>query len=445
MKTKKVFEEDKYLSKLQSEILEVIPEKEDIVLLILKDTIFFPGGGGQSHDIGNLWISDDASFDVIEVFEKDGEIFHRIRTGTLSGTRSDSNQSDSDSNPPHSGLQPGLNSFPLQPGLKCFMELDWNRRFDNMQRHCGEHILSGVFYELYGGVNRGFHMGDDYMTIDISLEDNPEYVNLKEMTWDMVMAAELKTNQIIWKDLPVTAYHFDTKEEAEKIPMRKALAIDEDITIVTIGDLSHPADSVACCGTHPATTGQVGMLKIYKVEPNKGMFRIYFDAGERAFMGYRRRFDILTRLEKDLSAGVPDLLDKYAAKQEKQKEARDRLFHLTKSVQEAEKERIAKSINDESESEQNGDIFEYSILTVDDVIEIGRSLEGRIPGILYLIHQPSLTLLVFSDKHDCGKLVKENASVFNGKGGGNQKFARAIFTRRDDLDMFITGVKNLLR
>ncbi len=432
METKKIYLKDRNLSELQTTVLtaDIYEKDNNDAILTFSETVFFPGGGGQSCDTGKITFktdpnsngnkSDAITLDIVETFEHGGIVYHHAKDGAKY-----------------------IEASTIAPGTECEIELDWDRRFDNMQRHCGEHILSGVFYDLYGGVNRGFHMGDEYMTIDISLEDKDEFVG-KEVTWDMALAAELRTNEIIWSNLPVIPHHFDTREEAEKMPLRKKLAIESDITIVTIGDASNPADSVACCGTHPTTTGQVGMLKIYKVEPNKGMYRIFFDAGKRALMGYRERFEILGRLEKDLSAGVPDLIDKYYAKQEKQKEIRDRLYHLTKDVQKKEVQRIkdAKASNADSDGSF---LFEYSVLTIDDVIDIGRELEGELPYMLFLLHEPSNTLLLFSDIHDCGKMVKDNASVFNGKGGGNQKFARAIFTRRDDLDMFIAAVRNLIR
>lgn len=411
MRTIQIYKKDRYLSKLQSQILEAFtlpsPNNSDAGI-ILKETIFFPGGGGQSCDMGSI-----NGYPVVRVYEDQGEIIHQIKDGAKL-----------------------LAEEKLIQGIQCEMELDWDRRFDNMQRHCGEHILSGICYRLWGGVNRGFHMGDDYMTIDISLEDNPQY---KELTWDMVQEAELEANKVIWQDLPVTPHHFDTKEEAVKMPVRKQIAIDEDITIVTIGSEQNPADSVACCGTHPSTAGQVGLIKIYKVEPNKGMYRIYFEAGKRALLGYRQRYDVLAKLEKDLSAGFPDLMDKYKARQEKNREIKDRLYHLTKETIEKEKERLL------SEIDTGHSVYEYSNLTIDDLIEMGRALEGNIPGLLHLVHCPSNTLLMFSDNIDCGKLVKDNASVFNGKGGGNKKFARAIFNRPDDLHLFIDAIDKLSR
>ncbi|MBO4235293.1 MAG: alanyl-tRNA editing protein, partial [Firmicutes bacterium] len=276
MKTKKVYYDDVYMSNGTGNVLEILTSKEhsSAVSLVLDQTIFFPTGGGQSCDLGTI-----NGLPVIDVREDKDAIYHVVDIG------------DKDVN----------NIFHV--GDEVSLAIDWERRFDNMQRHCGEHILSGIFYKLFGGVNRGFHMGDDYLTIDISLEDKPEF---KELSMDMCLEAELMANQAIWDNLPVVRKVFDSREEAVKMPLRKALAIDEDISIVTIGDENDPADSVACCGTHPAYAGQVGMIKIYKVEPNKGMFRIFFEAGKRALLAYDKQYDILTKLGNDLSAGVPD-------------------------------------------------------------------------------------------------------------------------------------------
>ncbi len=408
MNTERLFKANVYLKECGAVVTGVYDcpaskgGPEDLAVT-LDRTVFFPTGGGQSCDTGTL-----GAFPVAEVYEKDDEIYHVVKGAA--------------------------GKLAVGDTVEC--AIDWARRFDNMQRHCGEHILSGVFYQLYGGVNRGFHMGEDYMTIDISLEDDPAYT---ELTWEMAKAAELGTNRVIWQDLPVVARHFDTKEEAEAFPMRKKLAIERDITIVTIGDPMQPADSVACCGTHPAHTGQVGLVKLYKVEPNKGMFRVYFEAGERAFRQYGERYEVLTRLEKDLSAGFPDLMTKYDARNEKQKAVRDRLYHLTKKVLEQEAAAIEPHLGEPAF------LREYEILTLDDLLALGRSLQGKIPHILFLVHRPSHTVLLFSDTAHCGRLVKDNAPVFGGKGGGGKDNARALFTKKDDADMFVDAVEKLLR
>ena len=401
MDTRRLFKEDVYLKTAKAVITDIQREEENLVL-ILNQTIFFPEGGGQSSDIGTI-----SDLTVTHVYEDKDYIYHRCV------------EKESE----------------LSIGDEVDIAIEWKHRFDNMQRHCGEHILSGKFYELFGGVNRGFHMGEDYMTIDISLEENPAY---NKITWEMAKEAELAANEAIWANLPVITRHYDNRQEAEHLPLRKALAFDEDISIVCVGSIETPADCVACCGTHPAASGQVGIVKLYKVEPNKGMFRIYFEAGKRAFLHYQDRYDILTNLEHKLSAGTDDLLDKYNAQNAKNKGIRDELYHLKKWV-------VAREIEDIKAQISPAFVRYYDKLSIDDILEIGRSLSGCIPTIAFLVHQPTNTILLFSDQHDCGKLVKENAPIYGGKGGGNQSSARAIFPKAEYVDTFIDLIEKHLR
>lgn len=409
MKTKELFREDVYQQEAQARVLAVL-EQDGKVLVELEQTIFFPTGGGQSCDLGTI-----NQFKVVDVFLEDKVIYHQI-DGPVDS---------------------------LKEGDTVHLVIDWDRRFDNMQRHCGEHILTGIFYKLYGGVNRGFHMGDDYMTIDISMEEDP---NFKTITWDMAKEAELLTNQVIWEDQPMITQYFESYKEASKVPMRKKLTIEEDITLVGIGSPDAGWGCVACCGTHPATTGQVGMVKVYKVEANKGMFRIYFEAGKRAFLNYQKELDVLTTLGNKLSAGTDDLIDKYQSQQDKVKETKTHLHNLNKYINEKE----VSSLGDESASAfaEGNRVFakEYDVLSIDDLLQIGRKLIPDLLGLLCLIHTPSNTILLFSHGDiDCGKLVKDNASIYNGKGGGNNTSARAIFTKKEYVDTFIDLLEKHLR
>lgn len=407
MKTVRLFKQDVYMKTAKAQITSV-SSKAGKTLITLDQTIFFPTGGGQSCDKGTI-----ENINVLDVYEKDDEIYHQIE-----GTEN-----------------------VLKLGQTVFLQLDWNHRFDNMQRHCGEHILTGIFHEKFGGVNRGFHMGDQYMTIDISLEGNSEF---DKITWDMAKQAELAANNLIWQNLPVITRHFDNKRNAENLPLRKPLAIDEDITIVCVGSIENPSDCVACCGTHPSTAGQVGLIKVYKVESNKGMFRIYFEAGKRALEKYQMQFDILTTLENQLSSGTEDLMDKYKAQQEKNKEARTQLHLLKKEVIKREVVDIKSLMTSSHQLITRA----YNLLSGDDISAIARELSDSIQKILFLIHKPTLTVFLCSSgksQIDCGKLVKDNASIYGGKGGGNKTLARAIFNKEEYIDVFIDLIEKHLR
>ena len=413
MKTKKLFKENAYLVDSEAVILDVLPF-EGKKAVILDRTVFFPEGGGQPWDLGRLTIKTGScrSYAVIKVIEHEGEILHVLDT--------------EDDIPANSG---------------CLLELDWQRRFDNMQRHTGEHIFTGVFDKLYGGTNRGFHMGDDYMTIDIALEDRAK---VDAITWDMVKEAELRSNEIIYQDMPMIVRHFDSFEEASKEPMRKPLTIEEDITLVGFGSVDYDWACVACCGTHLRSTAQVGLIKAFKLESNKGMYRIYFEAGRRAFLKYQEEMETLHTLGRKMSAGTDDILSKYDAQTEKNKEKSFQLSMLKKEVVSRECERIVKALADNAY--EGLPCERYNILTLDDLTQLGRALSPSIRKVFFLVHEPSATVLLVSDgKNNCGKLVKENAVIYNGKGGGNDILARAIFTKAEYADTFMDLIEKHLR
>ncbi len=417
MKTKRLFKENTYLCENDAVILEKTTY-EGHTAVIFDQSVFFPEGGGQPWDLGTVIPKDDKgrigkAIPILKVIENDGEILSVLDTTET-----------------------------LEPGTRCHLVLDWARRFDNMQRHTGEHIFTGIFDREFGGTNRGFHMGDDYMTIDISLEDRAK---VSELTWDMVKKAELLSNEVIYQDLPMLVRHFDSFDEAQSEPMRKPLTIHEDITLVGIGTRENDWGCVACCGTHLKSTAQVGLIKAFKLESNKGMYRIYFEAGRRAFIRYQEEMEVLHTLGRKLSAGTEDILAKYDAQIERNKEKSTQAAMLKKEVIARECSRICEGISSGS-YDNNMPIERYSILSLDDLTQLGRALSPHVKKLAFLIHEPSTTVLLVSDgKTNCGKLVKENASIYNGKGGGNDILARAIFTKMEYVDTFIDLIEKHLR
>lgn len=403
MNTVKLYQKDVYLRENTAILIDAVKEKDGFSL-ILDQTVFFPTGGGQSCDKGKI-----NNLEVADVYEKDGIVYHIVQ---------------------------GNNSnIVWTPGQEVSCTIDWEHRFSNMQRHCGEHILSGIFFREYGGVNRGFHMGGDYMTIDISLELNPE---ISVLTWDMAVKAELLANRVIWSDAPVTVRCFESRSEAAKLPLRKDLTIDEDISVVCVGNEDNPADCVACCGTHPSSAGQVGIIKILKVENYKGMFRVYCEAGSKALELFQKSHEIISKLNNKYSASTDDLLEKAAAQDEKNKAVRSELHLLKQSVINIRTDSLKTELQSFSNDKAPLFVKEFSDLKVDDLLNIGRPLIPELDRLLLIVSRPGNTILLFSKgTPDCGKLVKENASIYQGKGGGNANSARAIFPKEEYIDTFI--------
>jgi len=400
MYTINTYQKNPYFREIDTIITSII-EINDKKILTFDDTVFFPAGGGQSCDTGCMLKAGNIYY-IEDVYEKDDQIFHVVK-GDIAG---------------------------VAEGDEVTLKIDWPVRFDNMQRHCGEHVLTGAFYRLYGGMNKGFHMGDDYITIDIAF---PPGSNYDRVSWEMAEAAELEANRVIWLDAPVTVDYFDTRDAAEKLPLRKPLAFDEDISIVTIGDKEKPLDCVACCGTHPSSTGQIGLIKIYKIESNKGMSRIFFEAGQRAYAHYKNQFNCLYDLGNRLSAGYEDILDKYDAQLEKNQETRDRLHQLSCRYIDGQ---IAEILSDISDGSSRS--YEYDILTADDILKIGKGIEDRVQAPVALVDSASRTLFLFSDgTESCGQLIKAHAGDYGGRGGGRDKMARAVFPDMGSLHSFL--------
>ena len=405
MNTIKLYNDNVYLSECTATVTDVTEKG-----VILDRTIFFPEGGGQSSDIGTLInSSDETTYPVTHASESGDAIIHEI------------------------------SNHNLQVGDKVICRINWPHRFDNMQRHCGEHLLSGAMYKLFGGVNRGFHMGEHFMTADINLEKDPSFT---EVTWEMAMEAEEMVNSHIWQNLPVKAEEFSTGEEAAKMPLRKELAVDEDVRVVTIGNDDVIADCVACCGTHPTSTAQIGLLKIYKVEKNKGMFRIYFEAGKRAMEDYRAKHDILTALSNRYSTGIDELTDKIEKQEKRHEETKNTLNKLRNVLISQKTEEIKKELS-------AGVPFIsrfYDEFTPEDIMKIGKHILQDINGLVVAGDLNTNTLILFSDgTNDCGKLVKDNAGVYNGKGGGRKDNARALFPDYDSMMLFTDALEKLLR
>lgn len=412
MKTTRLYQNDRYIKEWDATVTSVSKD-DDHLIVTLDNSAFFPEGGGQSCDTGIM-----GAYRVIDVQEKDEEVYHTVRLpDDISGADAELKEGDI---------------------VKC--ALDWNRRFDNMQRHCGEHILSGIFFSMFGGVNRGFHMGQDYMTIDISLEADPK---ITEVTYEDALAAELEANKVIWSDAPVTVKHFDSREEAEKMPLRKALAFDEDITIVSVGSIENAADCVACCGTHPTTAGQVGLIKIYKVEKYKGMFRIYFESGERALKDYAAKHSVLTELSNRYSSSIEDFPAKLKAQEEKLAEAKNELHHIKNAFIDNECAKLDAIMKNSSDKVT---VYEVEQLSLDDVFNMAKRYMGNAKGLIMLYSIKDTSYILVSDGSiDCGALVKEYASFYKGKGGGNKVSARGIFTSREDAEMFADLIQKHLK
>lgn len=410
MTTEKYYQHDVDCHELNGRI-EAIQNDGKSTRIIMDRTVFFPTGGGQPCDTGTIVTPDGTSVSVVDVQEdkESGIISHTIEI--------DPSEIDA-----------------LQVGMTVTQKLNEDRRRVNTQRHTGEHILTGAFIQLFGGANKGFHMGGEYVTIDMDYDG-------KKLTEEQVRAAEKLANEVIWANLPVTVSTFPNREEASVMPTRKPVTQDGEITIVTIGDLESPHDCVACCGTHFHRTGEVGLIRIHKFEPNKGMNRIYFECGDRALESMQSDDTLLRSVQERFSAGSHDLLQKMDIRDEKEAELRQDCTGLRQYYRDREMARITSLLHRDTP-----DFYQdsFTLVSPDDLLKLGFAImeDEAAPALMALVHRPSHTVLLFSDRsRNCGALVKEHAKSLGGRGGGRPDQARALMPNEDAVEKFIESLK----
>jgi len=238
--------------------------------VLLDRTAFYPTSGGQPNDTGRL---DDIP--VLDVWEDvGGEVWHL------------------------------LDRFPARDDVRC--EIDWDRRFDHMQQHTGQHLLSAAFVELLDAPTVSFHLGADESTIDL---------DTSELDWDPAFQVESAVNRVIWENRDVEVRTFN-ESEIHEVPLRKPPQVSGDIRVVWVRGF----DASACGGTHVSRTGAVGLLKITRIERYKGGMRIGFVCGERALRDYRRVLRSMQQASAGLSVHQDELPDAVARMREESKE-----------------------------------------------------------------------------------------------------------------------------
>lgn len=229
MITEKLFENKPYLKEFDANILSC-EQSGDGYAVVLDRTAFYPEGGGQPCDLGTL-----GGARVLDVHQRDGVIVHTADA-------------------PLSGSVHGV--------------LDWDRRFDLMQQHSGEHLVSGTAHRLYGVENVGFHMGADLITIDFD----------KVVTMEELAVVEAQVNAAIWANLETKISYYDS-EDACPIDYRSKKAIEGRLRLVEFPGV----DICACCGTHVARTGEIGLVKLLSVVKFHQGVRIELVCGKRAY------------------------------------------------------------------------------------------------------------------------------------------------------------------
>ena len=248
--TSKLYEEDSHLREFTARVLDCRKEGDGWTV-ILDRTAFFPEGGGQGGDRGEL-----ENVRVVDTRIRDGEILH-------------------------------LTDGPLEPGQTAVGRLDWDLRFRRMQNHSGEHIISGLVYQKYGYHNVGFHLGDGEVTLDFS----------GELTGPQLEEIELLANRTATANLPIRTW-YPSPASLKRISYRSKLELTENVRLVRIPGI----DTCACCAPHVKRTGEIGVIKILDYMRHRGGMRVHILCGMDALADYGARYRAIKEISGLLSA-----------------------------------------------------------------------------------------------------------------------------------------------
>lgn len=358
--------------------------------VLLENTIFYPEGGGQPCDTG--YINNQL---VKDVYEKAGLVYH-VLASPITG-----------------------------PEVTCV--IDWELRFYHMQQHSGQHLLSAVLMHEFDYPTRSFHLGTDYTTIDI---EGPE------LTETLISEIENEVNALICQNRAIRAY-FVTASEADDRPLRRTPKVSENIRVVEIEGY----DQVPCCGTHLTNTGQIGLVKIIRVEKHKKLLRVYLRSGKSALSDYQTKHRIVADLNAIFSATEDDLRQKIAGELEQTRTLIGKYKELRKQVQVYQAQEITQAARVQGQM-----IIEVSL--AEDAMEEAPHLAKQVLALgdffVLISMNQRIVLATNLTQFNCDQLIKTYAPQFAGRGGGKPDFAQAYFPTESDLDKFVNIVKEHL-
>ena len=294
----KIYENNSYMKEGDTVITES-DITEDGAYIYIRDSIFFPEEGGQYADTGRI------ALNAYELDVLDGQIADN-------GIRYKVDYSDS-CRKSFAELPVLSDILVINSEIHCI--LDYDKRYDRMQNHTGEHILTGTVHNDYGYNNVGFHLSDDgLVTLDL---DGP-------LTYEQIIEEEAKANSVVYANLPVKA-SYPSKDELKDIEYRSKIDIEGQVRLITIGDSDNPVDVCACCAPHVAYTGEVGIIKVISLVNWKGGVRIGILCGRRALEYINHRQGIIMGLTDLMTTNEDNLINRVQAQIEEIKTLKAKL------------------------------------------------------------------------------------------------------------------------
>ncbi len=378
---------DSYQLVCDAKVTAII-EDGDGFSVVFDKTPFFVGGGGQPSDKGTA-----NELYITEAYEAGGLIYHKLSSKGCT----------------------------FSVGDTVTLGVFYKIRFERMRAHTGEHIVSGIAHNLFGVDNVGFHMDENaLMTVDFN-----KYLNKEEL-----QLLEFEANRCVMRNLKVSSEIF-TVEKASEFDYRSKLEFQDDVRIVTIGDI----DKCACCAPHLKSTGEVGLIKILSSASHRGGIRITLICGEKAYSEAEKRYRQIMNISALLCSkydeadnAVSELIDtnkslNYEIEQTKTKY----LQHISAKISEAEV------------------IIEFfDCFSLDELRIINNNLKSKCTIALLFSGNDSdgYNYSIMSEKLKLENIVREFNNSLHGKGGGRGVLVQGkVSAASSDIIKFINDMK----
>ncbi len=375
--TDRLYYNDSYLIAFEAEVDEAA---QDGRRLYLNRTAFYPTSGGQLHDLGTV-----NGVAILDVIDEEDRLAHVL-----------------------------AEPLPVGPirGL-----IDWQRRFDHMQQHTGQHLLSAVLDSLLGVRTASVHFGDVSATVDLEIPS---------LSPQQIEAVERRANELVAENRTVTVSYEDAGQAQG---LRKASAREGMLRLISIADL----DKSACGGTHVRTTGEIGPIVLRKLDKVRGNVRVEFLCGMRAVDQIRKEYDALSTIARHFSCPPEDIAPVVAALLERAKDVDKTVKLLSSKVAQREGRDLYTA------TEPNAEGMRLVRRTMDTAINDDTRMlaqnfvaQGKAAILLISANPPAVLLACSNDSNlHAGNLLKAAFTAAGGKGGGNNALAQGSLPSKE--------------